>query len=61
MQTGTEHPNATLIREGMEAFNNGDIDAYADSFRTTSSGIRSAHRRCTEAGDGGEHAGPDTG
>jgi len=29
MQTGTEHPNVTLIREGMDAFNNGDIDAYA--------------------------------
>ena len=30
MQTGTEHPNVALIREGMEAFNNGDIDAYAE-------------------------------
>ena len=30
MQTGTEHPNVTLIREGLEAFNNGDINAYAD-------------------------------
>ena len=24
MQTGTEHPNATLVREGMEAFDRGD-------------------------------------
>jgi len=30
MQTGTEHPNVALIREGMEAFNNGDINAYAE-------------------------------
>ena len=28
MQTGTEHPNATLVREGMEAFDRGDIEGY---------------------------------
>jgi ketosteroid isomerase-like protein len=28
MQTGTEHPNAKLVREGMEAFDRGDIEAY---------------------------------
>ena len=25
-----EHPNATLIREGLEAFNRRDMQAYAD-------------------------------
>jgi ketosteroid isomerase-like protein len=28
MQTGTEHPNATLVRKGMEAFDRGDIEGY---------------------------------
>ena len=28
MQTGTEHPNATLVREGMGAFSRGDFEAY---------------------------------
>jgi len=28
MQTGTEHPNATLVRQGMDAFNRGDYEAY---------------------------------
>ena len=31
MQTGTEHPNATLVREGMDAFNRGDYEAYGAS------------------------------
>lgn len=25
-----EHPNATLVREGLEAFNRGDMQAFAD-------------------------------
>ena len=28
MQTGTEHPNAKIVREGMEAFDRGDIEGY---------------------------------
>jgi ketosteroid isomerase-like protein len=28
MQTGTEHPNAKLVREGLDAFNSGDYEAY---------------------------------
>jgi ketosteroid isomerase-like protein len=31
MQTGTEHPNAKLVREGLDAFNSGDYDAYGAS------------------------------
>jgi ketosteroid isomerase-like protein len=30
METTTEHPNATLIRRGLEAFNRGEIDAFAN-------------------------------
>jgi uncharacterized protein len=30
MQTTQEHPNAILIRRGLEAFNRGDIEAFAD-------------------------------
>jgi len=29
MQTGTEHPNVTLLREAMQAFDSGDMEAYA--------------------------------
>ena len=29
-QTRADHPNATLVRESMEAFNRGDIQSYAD-------------------------------
>ena len=29
-QTTSEHPNATLVRQGLEAFNRGDMQAYAD-------------------------------
>ena len=28
MQTGTEHPNVTLVREAMQAFDRGDMEAY---------------------------------
>jgi ketosteroid isomerase-like protein len=28
--TGAEHPNATLLREWLEAFNRGDMAAFAD-------------------------------
>jgi uncharacterized protein len=28
--TTTEHPNAELVREGLEAFNRGDVQAFAD-------------------------------
>jgi uncharacterized protein len=28
--TGAEHPNATLLREWLEAFNRGDMEAFAD-------------------------------
>ena len=30
METRTEHPNATLLRQGLEAFNRGEIEAFAD-------------------------------
>jgi ketosteroid isomerase-like protein len=30
MQTRTEHPNAALVRRGLEAFNQGDIQGFAD-------------------------------
>ncbi len=30
MQTTSEHPNATLLRQGLEAFNQGEIQAFAD-------------------------------
>jgi uncharacterized protein len=30
METTTEHPNATLVRRGLEAFNRGEIQAFAD-------------------------------
>ena len=30
METGTEHPNATLLRRGLEAFDRGEIEAFAD-------------------------------
>jgi ketosteroid isomerase-like protein len=30
MQTTAEHPNATLYRRGMEAFDAGDMQSYAD-------------------------------
>jgi uncharacterized protein len=30
METTTEHPNATLIRRGLEAFNRGEIEALAN-------------------------------
>jgi uncharacterized protein len=30
METTTEHPNATLVRRGLEAFNRGEIDAFAN-------------------------------
>jgi ketosteroid isomerase-like protein len=30
MQTRTEHPNATLVRQGLEALNRGEIQAFAD-------------------------------
>jgi ketosteroid isomerase-like protein len=29
-QTSTEHPNATKFREAMDAFNQGDMQAFAD-------------------------------
>jgi len=29
MQTETEHPNATIVRQGMDAFNSGDVETYA--------------------------------
>ena len=29
-QTTTEHPNAKLVREGLEAFNRGDLQAFAN-------------------------------
>ena len=29
-QTTTEHPNAKLVRDGLEAFNRGDMQAFAD-------------------------------
>jgi len=29
MQAGTEHPNAQLVRQGMDAFNRGDMETYA--------------------------------
>jgi ketosteroid isomerase-like protein len=29
MPTTTEHPNATLVREGLEAFNRGDMQGFA--------------------------------
>jgi uncharacterized protein (TIGR02246 family) len=28
-QTTTEHPNAQLVRQGMDAFNRGDVEAFA--------------------------------
>jgi uncharacterized protein len=28
--TTTEHPNARLVREGLEAFNRGEIEGFAD-------------------------------
>jgi uncharacterized protein len=30
MQTSTEHPNAALVRQALEAFDRGDIQAMAD-------------------------------
>ena len=30
MQTGTDHPNAALVRKGMDAFDRGDMQAFAD-------------------------------
>jgi uncharacterized protein len=30
METTTEHPNATLVRRGLEAFNRGEIEAFAN-------------------------------
>lgn len=30
MQTSTDHPNATLVRQAIEAFNTGDMQAYTD-------------------------------
>jgi ketosteroid isomerase-like protein len=30
MQTSTDHPNATLVRKALEAFNAGDMQSYAD-------------------------------
>lgn len=30
MQTKMEHPNATLLREALEAFNRGDIQGFAE-------------------------------
>ena len=30
MQTTSEHPNATLFRQGMEAFDRGDMQSFAD-------------------------------
>jgi uncharacterized protein len=30
MQTTSDHPNAALVRRAIEAFNTGDIQAYAD-------------------------------
>lgn len=30
MPTNTEHPNATLVRQGLEAFNSGDPQSMAD-------------------------------
>ena len=30
MQTSTDHPNAALIREALEAFNSGDVETYAE-------------------------------
>jgi hypothetical protein len=29
MQASTEHPNATLVRQGLEAFNRGEMQAFA--------------------------------
>src|SRR5688500_2449434 len=29
MPTTTEHPNATLVRQGLDAFNRGDIQGFA--------------------------------
>jgi ketosteroid isomerase-like protein len=29
-QTTTDHPNAKLVREGLEAFNRGDVQGFAD-------------------------------
>ena len=31
MQTSTDHPNATLVRQAYEAFNAGDIQSFAGS------------------------------
>jgi ketosteroid isomerase-like protein len=31
METTTEHPNVKLVRDGMEAFNRGEIDTYVKS------------------------------
>jgi ketosteroid isomerase-like protein len=30
METRTEHPNATRAREALEAFNRGEVEAFAD-------------------------------
>ena len=30
MQSGTEHPNATLVRRALEGFNRGEIQTFAD-------------------------------
>ncbi len=31
METTADHPNAKLVREGLEAFDRGDMETYADS------------------------------
>ena len=30
METRTDHPNATLLRQGLEAFNRGEMQGFAD-------------------------------
>ena len=62
MQTGTEHPNATLVREGMEAFDRGDIEAYgatlSDDIVWHQIGAPTLQR---QGRDEGEHAGAGRG
>lgn len=31
MQSGSEHPNAVIVRRGLEAFNRGDMQAYDET------------------------------
>ena len=62
MQTSTDHPNAALIREGLEAFNSGDVETYAAAPRRR---YRLAPDRCADAerqgGDRGVDASPESG